>query len=359
MHVLERVACVSLAVAALAPQIVRAAAPSHEGLLRLTGQRQASKARPTLLTWSKVPVCLDATAPARSANQPADALDWKSSSHSLRTGAGTVALRRHDDEAVLFVNEQATAIGADEQGRAILLGDRSVSVRGFPDCDAPDYLFIAPSGGDQTVSRRWFLDGRRAPGAGESAAIEFPGRYDSDTVVSLRGGMLTVSSGAADGDETTFQYHDGAIHAFVHAGTAPKYMNAIGKANDEFYRSAATDAVLRAAGQETFDLLRVRTSAGKTRLFRGRYLIVEGAAAGDFQRHGVVVVDTTKDTAFYALCDDSVIESGAIVAASHAQASQLERGGEDVLSAFRFAGLTLTFDDSTNLVCDGECHDER
>src|SRR5437899_8602352 len=140
----------------------------------------------------------------------------------------------------------------------------------------------------------------------------------------------------------------------------PKYVAVIRSPNDEFYGSAsASDTVLRSAGQENFDLLRVRTSVGRTRLFRGRYLIVEGAAAGDFQRHGVVVVDTVKDAAFFALCDDEAIESGALLAASRGRAASLERGGEDVLAAFRFAALTLAFDESASLVCDGECHEER
>jgi hypothetical protein len=319
----------------------------------------AAKPKPTLLTWSKVPVCLDASAPSRSSASTASALDWKSPQHTVRTAAGAVGLKLHDDEAALVLNDQPVAIGVDSQGRSIALGDRSMSVRGFPDCDAPDYLFITPTAEDQTVSRQWFVDAH-TPSTGEFAAVEFPGHYGADTVVSLRDGTLTVSSGAADGDETAFQYHAGPVHGFVQAGAAPKYLAVVGASNTDFYRnSAASDVVLRSAGQDTFDQLRVRTAVGKARLFRGRYLIVEGSADGDFQRHGVVVVDTVKDAALYVLCDDEAIESGAIVAASRVRASALDRGGEDVLAAFRFAGLTLAFDDGATLACDGECHGER
>jgi hypothetical protein len=341
-----RIACSVLAATALAVQIAAA-------------QRSATKARPTLLTWNKVPVCVEASA-ARSGNQGDSALDWKSSQRTARTAAGVVTLRSRDDETAVLLNDQAIAIGADAQGKSVVLADYSVTIRGFPDCDAPDYLFIAPAGQDQTAGRRWFFDGRRQAAAGESAVIDFPGRYGPDTVVSLRTGMLTVSSGAADGDETTYQYHASPVRAFVHKSAAPKYVAVVGKSNDEFYGSAAaSEVVLKTAGQETFDLLRARTSVGTTKLFRGRYLIVDGSAAGDFQRHGVIVIDTTKDAAFFVVCDDDPIYTGALVAASHARAAALERGGEDVLAAFRFAGLTLTFDDSANLVCDGECHDER
>ena len=322
-------------------------------------QRSATRARPTLLTWNKVPVCLEASA-TRGKNQGDSGLEWKSSQRTVPATIGMVSLRFRDDEAAVVLNDQPIAIGADAQGKSVILGDYSVSVRGFPDCDAPDYLFVVPAGQDHAVGRRWFLDGRRSPAAGESAAVEFPGHYGSDTVISLRDSMLTVSSGAADGDETTYQYHGSAVRAFVLKGALPKYVAVIGSPNDEFYGSAsASDTVLRTAGQETFDLLRVRTSVGRTRLFRGRYLIVEGAAAGDFQRHGVVVIDTAKDAAFFVVCDDEALYTGALVASSRARAATLERGGDDVLAAFRFAGLTLTFDESANLVCDGECHDER
>jgi len=321
-------------------------------------QRAASKARPTLLTWNKVPVCLEAST-AQSRNQGDNGLDWKSPQRTLTTSTGVVSLRFRDDETAVVLGDQPIPIGADAQGKPVILGDYSVIVRAFPDCDAPDYVFIAPAAQDRVVARRWFLDGRR-PAADDSGVVEFPGHYGADTVVSVRDGVLSVSSGAADGDETTYQYHGSPVRAFVHKSAPPKYVAVLGKPNDDFYGSAAAaETTLKTAGQETFDLLRARTSVGKTKLFRGRYLIVEGSERGDFQRHGAVVIDTVNDAAFFIVCDDAAVYTGALVASSHAPAATLERLGDDVLAAFRFAGLTLSFDESANLVCDGECHDER
>jgi hypothetical protein len=358
MGILSTRVCGALAAGVTVVLLARVA-PGEE-VARTASQRSTTKTRPTLLTWSKMPVCLEASAGARSTNESDSGLNWKSSQRTVPAAVGVVSLRLRDDEAAVALNDLPIAIGSDAQGRAVVIGDYSVSVRGFPDCDAPDYLFIMPVGQDQVVGRRWFLDARRPAPAGESAAVEFPGRYASDTVVTLRDGLLTVSSGAAEGDEITFQYHASPVRAFVHKSAAPKYVAAIGRPNDEFYGSAAaSETLLKTAGQENFDLLRVRTSAGRTRLFRGRYLIVEGAAPGDFQRHGVVVVDTVKDAPFFALCDDEAIESGALFAASRTRGASVEHGGEDVLAAFRFAGMTLAFDESSSLVCDGECHEER
>jgi hypothetical protein len=359
MDSLARSGCGVLAATSLAALI--GGAPSGVVFAHAVApQRPAAKARPTLLTWNKVPVCLEASVGQGDRNQGDNALEWKSSQRTVPTATGVVTLRFREDEAAVVLNDQPIAIGADAQGKPVILGDYSVGVRGFPDCDAPDYIFIVPAGQDRVVGRRWFLDGRRPAAAGEPAAVEFPGHYGSDTVVSLRDGMLTVSGGAADGDETTYQYHGSPVRAFVHKGAQPKYVAVIGKPNDEFYgNAAANETTLKTAGQETFDLLRARTSAGKTKLFHGRYLIVEGSEPGDFQRHGAVVIDTVKDAAFFIVCDDATAYTGTLVASSRTRAATLERGGEDVLSAFRFAGLTLAFDESANLVCDGECHDER
>ena len=73
---------------------------------------------------------------------------------------------------------------------------------------------------------------------------------------------------------------------------------------------------------------------------------------------GAVVVDAIKDVSVFVLCDDEAIETGALVVASRSTAS-LERGGEDVLAALRFAGFNVTFDEGLKLVCDGECHEDR
>jgi hypothetical protein len=325
---------------------------------------QRSRAKPKthviVLTWDRVPVCLEASAPRRAVDNRSTSLGWTSNRREIPTAKGAVTLQLHDDEVALKIGDEAVTIGADEQGRPVHLSDSSLSVSGLPDCDAPEYVFITEKGdGRSPQGRRWLFDPRRIWQASESAVIDVPGPHTQDTLVSLRDGVLLISHGAAEGDEKMYRYHPDPVHAFVRTGAASKYVAVVSRANDDFYRdTVARETLLKTAGPEMFDLLRLRTAEGKVRLFRGRYLIVEGSAAGDFQRHGAVVVDTITDVAFFVLCDDGAIETGAILASSRGNITNVESGGEDVLGAFRFAGFNLTVDDA-KLVCDGECHEER
>jgi hypothetical protein len=313
-----------------------------------------------VLTWDRVPVCLEASAPRHTSDSRSAALGWTSTRREISTGKGPVTLQGQDDQVVLKIGTEAVTIGADEQGRPVHLSDSSLTVSALPDCDAPEYVFITDRGdGRSPRGRRWLFDPRRTWQPSESRVIDVPGPSTPDTLVTVRDGVLLISHGAAEGDEKTYRYHPDPVHAFVRTGAASKYVAVVSRANDEFYRDAtARETLLKSAGQEIFDLLRVRTAEGKVRLFRGRYLIVEGSAAGDFQRHGAVVVDTIADAAFFVLCDDATIETGAILASSRGNITTVESGGEDVLGAFRFAGFNLTVDDA-KLVCDGECHEER
>ena len=335
-------------------------ASSHAVLLPQPVQKKALKTRPTILTWNRVPVCLDASAPQSGGTDNADTLKWVSARRDVRASDTIIGLALQHDEVVLTLGSRPVTIGADAQGRPVNLGESSLTVWAIPDCDAPEYVFIAQrSDGHRATSRRWLFDPRRVAQPGEPAVIDFPGRYEADTVVSLRDNALAISNDAADGDEKTFQYHPAPVSAFARKGVAQKYITTIGRPNADFFRNGpASDTVLKSAGQEVFDLLRARTSVGKTRLFQGRYLIVEGAAAGDYGRHGAVVVDAIKDVSVFVLCDDEAIETGALVVASRSTAS-LERGGEEMLAALRFAGFNVTFDEGLKLVCDGECHEDR
>jgi hypothetical protein len=324
------------------------------------GPQKKSTGGAIMLPWAQVPVCLDATI-ADEGDRKAEPITWTSTRHDVRTPKGTIGVQPQSDAVVLTLGGQPVSLGADVEGKTMTLGDWSLKVWGVPDCASPLYLFISQTSDGNPVRRRqWLFDPGREVQAGRPAVIYFPDAFGTDTVVIVRDNALTVTSGAAEGTEKTLRYFPDPVGAFVRPGAQQKYMRAIGTPNRVFYENAAaTDVLRKTAGDEIFDTLRTRSSAGTTELVEGRYLVVAGSAAGDFARHAAVVVDIVKDVAVFLVCEDDQIESGALVAASRADLRTLERGGDEVLAAFRTAGFSLIWDERGRLACDGECHGER
>jgi len=332
---------------------------AHDGASREEAAEQKSPpARATLIRWEKLPICLEAAAARDNAN--GSVIAWTSTRRELRTSGGILGFQLHDDEVALTLNNRLVAIGMDAQGKPIAAGESSLVVKAAPDCDAAAYVFVAPrTDRHGEGERHWLFDPRRTLRPEDPSLVEFPGVYAANTIVTLRDTALIVSSGTADSDDKAFQYHPDPVHSFVRVGGQPKYIELVGRPNEDFFHSVpASGAVRESAGDELFELLRTRTSTGKARVFQGRYFIVEGAAAGDFERHAAIVVDMIKGSSFFVACDDEGTDGGRLEAASRGNAAALERGGEEVLAAFRFAGFTLMFDDGV-LRCDGDCHDER
>jgi len=323
------------------------------------GQKTSPKSTAAALhvPWERVAVCLQATASRDSSRRSATTMKWASARRDVRTSKGVVGLQLLDDEVVLTLDEQSVTVGSDFDGKPINLGDWSVTVWAVPDCGAPAYLFIEQQDDGSPVRiRRWFFDPNRTWQPRELAVIEFPGKYGADTVLSLRGNTLSIANDVGETTEKAFHYQAGPVYAFVQTGVQPKYFATVNKPNSQFFENSAASGAVRSNGQDVFEMLRVRTSVGTATLFGGRYLVVAGAASGDFQRHAVAVVDAVDDVSFYVLCDDDPDETGALVGSS---AGGNDRHGDDILKAFRSAGFSLVWNDAGRLVCDGQCHDER
>src|SRR5438477_3924038 len=113
-------------------------------------QRPQGKPKPRVivLTWDRVPVCLQASASRRTADNRSPSLGWTSTRREIPTAKGAVSLQLQDDQAVLKIGSEAVTIGADEQGRPVPLSDSSLTVSALPDCDAPEYVFITDKGDD-------------------------------------------------------------------------------------------------------------------------------------------------------------------------------------------------------------------
>ena len=82
-------------------------------------QRPQGKPKPRVivLTWDRVPVCLQASASRRTADNRSPSLGWTSTRREIPTAKGAVSLQLQDDQAVLKIGSEAVTIGADEQGR--------------------------------------------------------------------------------------------------------------------------------------------------------------------------------------------------------------------------------------------------
>jgi hypothetical protein len=316
-----------------------------------------STAAASHIPWERLPVCLQATASRDSSRRSATTMKWASARHDVHTSRGAAELQLLDDEVVLTLEGHAVTVGSDIDGKPINLGDWSVTVWAVPDCGAPAYLFIEQQDdGSPVRTRRWFFDPNRTWQSNELAVIEFPGKYGTDTVLTLRGNTLSIANDVGEATEKTLHYQAAPVYAFVQTGVQPKYFATINKSNSQFFENSATSAALKSNGQDVFEMLRTRTSVGTATLFGGRYLIMAGATSGDFQRHAVAVVDAVDDASFYVLCDDEPDETGALVGSS---AGGSDRHDDDILKAFRSAGFSLVWNDAGRLVCDGQCHDER
>ncbi len=325
-------------------------------------QKRSAKAstNPASLSWDQAPRCLDATVGQDDRSSDTRAIRWGSARRDVQTSRGAFGAQLQDEAVVLTFDGQPLRTGSDNEGRPLYLSAWSIDVRGVPDCNAPAYLFIAQKYRGNAADGRWFFDPARTREAADPVVTEFPGRYEADAVLSLRGNVLTITNDIGDRDEKTFQYYPAPLYTFVQKGAQPQFLATIDKPNGDFYANAAASASVRQqAGADLFEALRARTAVGRTRLFKGRYLIVAGATAGDFDRHGAVVVDVISEVSFFVLCEDHPTDTGALVATSRGPIGQIEHGGADVLEAFQFVGFVLRFDEGGQLVCDGECHGER
>jgi hypothetical protein len=322
------------------------------GVAPLAGDAQKKGAKggagSASLAWDRVPRCLAATVAG-------DAPKWTTDRHELKTSKGVVAIQPQGGELSLTLDGQPIVIGSDENGHPITLGDWSLEVWAVPDCAQPAYLFIEQkSAGAGSDSRQWFFDPARPRQANDAAVVEFQGHYGTDALLTYHDAVVIVANDVGEPGERTFQYYGSPLYAFLEKGAPPKYLGVIGKSNAAFFEDAGASAgALKIAGRDDFDALRSRTAVGDSRVFRGRYLVVSGAADGDYEHHGAVVIDMIRDATYYVLCDDDREETGVIVSSSRAS------GGDDLLEAFRFAGFILRWTDEGGLACAGECHDER
>jgi len=331
---------------------------------RATPAARAAQKRPAggqSLSWDRVPKCLDATVGRDAGGRTTGAIVWRSERHEMKTPAGVFTMRVHDYLVGLTLDGQPVQAGADLEGKPIDLEDWALAVWAMPDCAQPAYGFVEQTSHDANPEgRRWLFDARTKNAAGAGGLVEFPGRFGPDTSVAFRGGALTVTNDAGGLDEHAYLYVAEPIPIFVQRGAKDKYLKAIGKPTDVFFADAsASQIVLAGVGREAFDDLRASTAVGSARLFEGRYLIVSGAASGDYQRHGALVIDVVRDALFTVVCTDHQEETGALTAAYGPRAASLEGGGDRVLAAFQLAGFYLRWDETTGLACDGPCHEER
>src|SRR5438270_13369144 len=76
------------------------------------------KSRVIVLTWDRVPVCLEASAPRRTAdNRSSGSLGWSSTRREIPTVKGAVTLQAQDDQVAVKIGGEAVTIGTAEQGR--------------------------------------------------------------------------------------------------------------------------------------------------------------------------------------------------------------------------------------------------